>query len=147
MPFSWARSYFRAFHEKAFVIDGRTAAVMSLNLTRRYYSDTRDPVVLDRQRSDARAIETVFSADRTDSAMVPPVRAGVVWSPRATAVLAGPSDQPTPVSWRDRGAADVALIDALVGATESWARSTSPALVARLSEVMRADLAGAQSFS
>ena len=36
---AWADSRYAATHEKALVVDGSVAAVMSLNLTKRYYAD------------------------------------------------------------------------------------------------------------
>jgi cardiolipin synthase A/B len=76
----WAPTSFDAVHEKAAVADGRKALIMTLNLTSRYYSDTRDYAVVDDAGPDAQAIEAVFDADFTGS---PAELAGadLVWSP------------------------------------------------------------------
>ena len=76
----WAPASFDAVHEKAAVVDGRSALIMTLNLTARYYSDTRDFAVVDHDGADAQAIEAVFDADFTGS---PAELAGadLVWSP------------------------------------------------------------------
>lgn len=76
----WSSSRYFATHEKAFVIDNRTAVVMSLNLTARYYATSRDAAVVDVDRADVAAIESVFTADLHGAGGVP---AGddLVWSP------------------------------------------------------------------
>jgi cardiolipin synthase A/B len=77
----WASDRYFATHEKAFVIDGRTAVVMSLNLTSAYYATSRDVAVVDRDPRDAAAIESVFDADwRGDATGTPPAD-DLVWSP------------------------------------------------------------------
>jgi cardiolipin synthase len=87
---AWAASRYAATHEKALVIDGDLAAVMTLNLTSRYYASTRDFAVLDRDPADVRAIEAIFEAD-FDHAKTPTPRGDdLVWSPGASEpVLAG----------------------------------------------------------
>lgn len=77
----WADPRYAATHEKAIVVDGTAAAVMSLNLASRYYHDTRDFAVLDRQAADVAAIEQVFDADFTHAKTATPVGADLVWSP------------------------------------------------------------------
>jgi phosphatidylserine/phosphatidylglycerophosphate/cardiolipin synthase-like enzyme len=76
----WSSSRYFATHEKAFVIDRRTAVVMSLNLTARYYATSRDAAVVDVDQADVAAIESVFTADLRGAGGVP---AGddLVWSP------------------------------------------------------------------
>jgi phosphatidylserine/phosphatidylglycerophosphate/cardiolipin synthase-like enzyme len=77
---SWSSSRFFATHEKAFVIDGRTAVVMSLNLTARYYATSRDAAVVDVDPADVAAIEQVFAADLHGGGGVPAAD-DLVWSP------------------------------------------------------------------
>jgi phosphatidylserine/phosphatidylglycerophosphate/cardiolipin synthase-like enzyme len=69
----WAPSRYDLTHEKAAVIDGTTALVMTLNLTSQYYATTRDFAVVDTEPTDVAAIETVFAADwsRTRRWMTP----------------------------------------------------------------------------
>lgn len=83
----WAAARYAATHEKAVVVDGGVAAVMSLNLTSRYYDDTRDFAVLDRQPTDVAAIERVFDADYTHAKTELPHGLDLVWSPGAEATL------------------------------------------------------------
>jgi phosphatidylserine/phosphatidylglycerophosphate/cardiolipin synthase-like enzyme len=91
----WADSRYAATHEKAVVIDGTAAAVMSMNLTARYYSDTRDFAVLDRQPADVQAIETTFDADFKHRKTTPSNGADLVWSPGAEDVLLSLIDSAT----------------------------------------------------
>ncbi len=78
---AWASNRYAATHQKTFVVDGREAVVMSLNLTSRYYPSTRDVAVLDRSPSDVVAIERVFAADWTGRAVGTPAVQDLVWSP------------------------------------------------------------------
>jgi cardiolipin synthase A/B len=78
---AWSAARFFATHEKAFVIDGQTAVVMSLNLTNRYYATSRDVAVVDHDPHDVAAVESVFDADLNDSATGTPAADDLVWSP------------------------------------------------------------------
>ena len=84
---AWADSRYAATHEKSIVIDNAVAAVMSLNLTARYYTDTRDFAVLDRQPADVQAIEATFDADFKHHKTTPSNGIDLVWSPGAQEVL------------------------------------------------------------
>lgn len=88
---TWASSRFLATHEKAIVVDHAVAAIMSLNLTRRYYADTRDFAVLDRQAGDVQAVEKVFDADFRHASIDGPTAASagddLVWSPDSESTL------------------------------------------------------------
>jgi phosphatidylserine/phosphatidylglycerophosphate/cardiolipin synthase-like enzyme len=77
----WASDRFFVTHEKAFVVDHRTAVVMSLNLASRYYASTRDAAVVDSDPSDVRAIEDVFGADFDGRSVQAPSGDDLVWSP------------------------------------------------------------------
>ena len=76
----WSSLRYFATHEKAFVIDNRTAVVMSLNLTARYYATSRDVAVVDVDPADVAAIEAVFVADLHGEGGVPAAD-DLVWSP------------------------------------------------------------------
>ncbi len=91
----WANSRYAATHEKSVVIDNSVAAVMSLNLTARYYNDTRDFAVLDRQLADVKAIEATFEADFKHRRTTPTNGADLVWSPGAQATLLSLVDSAT----------------------------------------------------
>ena len=65
---------------RAFVPDGRTAVVMTLNLTDRYYASTRDVAVVDHGAADAAAIEATFGADWSGAPSAAPGE-DLLWSP------------------------------------------------------------------
>lgn len=77
----WAWTKYEATHQKTIVIDGSTAAIMTLNLTSRYYSTSRDFAVIDVDTNDVAAIESTFNADFQAQAITPPVGDDLVWSP------------------------------------------------------------------
>ena len=77
----WANPVFQASHQKTITIDGKTTAIMSLNLTSRYYPTSRDLAVIETNPNDIAAIETTFNADFASSAITPPTGDDLVWSP------------------------------------------------------------------
>lgn len=81
----WTPKYFALTHQKSIVIDGSRALIMTMNLTSRYYSDTRDFVVSDTRRADVRAIEAVFGADwaQRKLATAPDAGGALIWAPGA----------------------------------------------------------------
>jgi cardiolipin synthase A/B len=81
----WADQRYAATHQKTLIVDHTTALVMSLNLTSRYYPNTRDYGVVDRDPSDVAAIEQVFDADFEHAKITPPPGADLVWSPKQSA--------------------------------------------------------------
>ncbi len=85
----WAPSHFDFTHEKAIVVDGRRAAIMTMNLTARYYSDTRDFVVLDTRHADVAAVAATFADDWQNGGLPPSSPATLVWSPGAQDALVG----------------------------------------------------------
>jgi phosphatidylserine/phosphatidylglycerophosphate/cardiolipin synthase-like enzyme len=75
---------FALTHQKTITIDDRTSLVMTLNLTSRYYSTSRDFAILDTQPADVAAIEQVFNADWSHTPITPSDGSGdLVWSPGA----------------------------------------------------------------
>src|SRR5580658_2244993 len=76
----WANKKYAATHQKTIVTDGSTAGIMTLNLTSRYYSNTRDFAVIDTDPHDVAAIDEVFDADFTGAAVTPTAGDGLVWS-------------------------------------------------------------------
>jgi phosphatidylserine/phosphatidylglycerophosphate/cardiolipin synthase-like enzyme len=78
---AWASRRYFVTHEKAFVIDGDTAVVMSLNLAAAYYATSRDAAVVDPDPRDAAAIEAVFAADFAGRSTTEPAADDLVWSP------------------------------------------------------------------
>jgi phosphatidylserine/phosphatidylglycerophosphate/cardiolipin synthase-like enzyme len=83
----WAPSQFDVTHEKAIVVDGRLAAIMTMNLTARYYSSSRDFVVVDRGRTDVAAVASTFAYDWANGGLPPASPADLVWSPGAQDAL------------------------------------------------------------
>lgn len=84
---AWADARYPATHEKAIVVDRDVAAIMSLNLTSRYYATTRDFAVIDRQPTDVAAVEAVFDADFRHAKTTTPLGADLVWSPGSEQAL------------------------------------------------------------
>jgi cardiolipin synthase A/B len=82
---TWSWSRYFATHEKTFVVDDRTAVVMSLNLASRYYATSRDVAVVDHDPRDVSAIEAVFDADRRHAGTGTPAADDLVWSPGQSA--------------------------------------------------------------
>lgn len=77
----WSSARFEYTHQKTLVIDGSKAVIMTANLTSRYYSTSRDFLVIDAGRADIRAIVRVFNADFADKPVRPGDGHDLVWSP------------------------------------------------------------------
>ncbi len=77
----WANPAYSVTHQKTITVDGTTSAIMTLNLTSRDYSSTRDFAVLTTDANDVAAIETTFDADFTNASITPPTGDDLVWSP------------------------------------------------------------------
>ncbi|WP_176441874.1 choice-of-anchor D domain-containing protein [Granulicella rosea] len=81
---AWSNPAFQATHEKSFIIDGTTLAIMSLNLTSRYYNTTRDFAFIESDPGDIAAVQTTFNTDygsTTDYSYTPPTGTDLIWSP------------------------------------------------------------------
>ena len=78
---AWSWSRFTYTHQKTLIIDGSKALIMTANLTSRYYSTSRDFLVVDTSRPDVAAITAVFDADFAHRAVSPGDGADLVWSP------------------------------------------------------------------
>jgi phosphatidylserine/phosphatidylglycerophosphate/cardiolipin synthase-like enzyme len=78
---TWSWSRFTYTHQKTLIIDGSKALIMTANLTSRYYSTSRDFLVVDTSRADVSAITAVFDADFAHEAVTPGDGADLVWSP------------------------------------------------------------------
>lgn len=81
----WAYTKYHATHQKTITIDAGTSnaqtAIMTLNLTSRYYSTSRDYAVIESDANDIAAIESTFAKDFAHSTVTPPVGDDLVWSP------------------------------------------------------------------
>ncbi len=88
-----APATFEVTHEKAFVIDGSSAIVMSFNLTAQYFGQTRDFGIITTVPAEVAEIASVFEADWANKSITPKVPS-LVWSPvnssaRLTALIGG----------------------------------------------------------
>ena len=91
----WANPQFSVTHQKTFTVDGGTVAILSLNLTSRYYgytsNATRDYAIVENDVNDIAAVEATFNTDygsTTDKTYQPPAGDDLIWSPTtATADL------------------------------------------------------------
>jgi phosphatidylserine/phosphatidylglycerophosphate/cardiolipin synthase-like enzyme len=81
VPVRWAKDA-TIFHQKTLTVDDAVSAVLTGNLTSRYYPMTRDFVVLDRDPAAVAAVESVFAQDWRGALVTGgPTGAGLVWSP------------------------------------------------------------------
>jgi phosphatidylserine/phosphatidylglycerophosphate/cardiolipin synthase-like enzyme len=71
---------FEVTHEKAFVVDGTTAIVMSFNLTSDYFGSTRDFGIVTTVPAEVAEVAAVFAADWAGKAITPSAPS-LVWSP------------------------------------------------------------------
>ncbi len=89
----WSNPAFTNTHEKSFVVDGTQVAILSLNLTSRYYATTRDFGLVENDPADVAAVEATFVADynsTTSFSYKPGAGDDLIWSPTtATADLLG----------------------------------------------------------
>jgi cardiolipin synthase A/B len=77
----WSNPAFQASHQKTITIDGKTTAIMTLNLTSRYYSTSRDFAVIEDNANDIAAIEATFNADFASASITPSTGDDLIWSP------------------------------------------------------------------
>ncbi len=85
---AWAPGYFALTHQKSILIDGRVAAIMTLNLTPVDYESSRDFAVLDYRPADVAAVAQTFDADLRQRQLTPSAGSGdLVWSPGAQAPI------------------------------------------------------------
>jgi cardiolipin synthase len=82
-------TYFALTHQKTLTVDGRVAAIMTLNFDN-LYASTRDYAILDRNPADVRAIVGVFDDDWAGHRDTAPDGSGdLVWSPGAQTDVLG----------------------------------------------------------
>jgi cardiolipin synthase len=117
----WASPTYEATHEKAAVVDAgqadAKALVMTLNLTARYYSTTRDFAVIDTIPADVAAIETVFDADFSGQPVTPPSGTDLVWSPGSQPAMVSLIDSAhRSLAVENEEMSSTAIVDALVDA-------------------------------
>ena len=81
----WANTKYAVTHQKTITVDGTSSMIMTLNLTSRYYSDTRDFAITDTNAADVAEIEAVFNADFTNATVTPTKATSLIWSPNLSA--------------------------------------------------------------
>ena len=110
----WANPVFQATHQKSFIVDGTRVAIMSLNLTSRYYTTTRDFALIENDPVDIAAIQATFNADYVSAAYTPGAGTDLIWSPTTRPVRpCSPSSTTAPKLCSSK--------------TRRWARPTSSA--------------------
>lgn len=83
----WAPEYFTLTHQKTLIVDGKTALVMTYNLTAKYYNSSRDFGIIDNNKNDVTAIEDTFNKDWQDNGGIAENGDDLVWSPGSEPVL------------------------------------------------------------
>jgi cardiolipin synthase A/B len=121
----WAWTKYEATHQKTIVIDGATssaqAAIMTLNLTSRYYSTSRDFAVIENNSTDIAAIEATFNKDFEHESVTPSNGSDLVWSPTnsQTALLNIINNAKTSLLVENEEMSDSAIVEALENAAEN----------------------------
>jgi cardiolipin synthase len=116
----WANPVFQASHQKTITIDGKTTAIMTLNLTSRYYPTSRDLAVIETNPDDIAAIETTFNADFASSAITPPTGDDLIWSPTnsLTSLLGLINSAKTSLEVENEEMGDTQIVSALEAAAK-----------------------------
>jgi cardiolipin synthase A/B len=78
---TWSSPAYTYTHQKTLVINNATAAILTANLTSRYYSTTRDFGIVDHDPRDVAAIVATFNADFAHKSVAPGHGDDLVWSP------------------------------------------------------------------
>ena len=111
---AYANPAFHATHQKSLIVDGTTVAILTANLTTRYYKTSRDFGMVEHDPADIAAIQATFNSDfnsTTDFSYKPPAGTDLIWSPTtATNDLLGIINGATKtllVENEEMGAADV----------------------------------------
>ena len=116
----WANPVFQASHQKTITVDGTTTAIMSLNLTSRYYSTSRDFAVIESNPNDIAAIEATFNADFVSGAITPSTGDDLIWSPTnsLTALLGMISSAKSSLKVENEEMGDAQIVTALEDAAK-----------------------------
>lgn len=87
VPVEWSPKYFALTHEKALVVDGARALIMTFNLVPKYYASSRDFAIKDSDPADVSAIESAFDSDWNSKKQNAPSGDDLVWSPGSADTL------------------------------------------------------------
>jgi cardiolipin synthase len=78
---TWSSPRYYVTHQKTVDVDGAEAAILTANLTSKYYPTSRDFIVVDTSPADVAAITAVFNADFAQRPVDPGDGSDLVWSP------------------------------------------------------------------
>jgi cardiolipin synthase len=67
----WAPATFRYTHEKAVIVDGRVAWIMTMNATQSSPTDNREYLAVDEDAEDVAEAEQIFTADFANRSLTP----------------------------------------------------------------------------
>jgi cardiolipin synthase A/B len=121
----WAWTKYEATHQKTITVDAGTSnaqtAIMTLNLTSRYYSTTRDFAVIENDTNDISAIEATFAKDFAHESVTPSNGDDLVWSPTnsQSSLLNIINNAQTSLLVENEEMSDSAIVDALENAAEN----------------------------
>jgi cardiolipin synthase len=121
----WAWTTYEATHQKTITVDAATSnaktAILTANLTSRYYSTTRDFAVIENDANDISAIETTFAKDFAHSKVTPPDGDDLVWSPTnsQSSLLSIINNAQTSLLVENEEMSDSAIVEALENAAEN----------------------------
>lgn len=87
VPVKWTPPYFALTHQKTLVVDGKTAVIMTMNLTPQYYASSREFNVVDNDSNDVSAIEAAFDDDWNGTESAATDGDSLVWSPGSEPAL------------------------------------------------------------
>jgi phosphatidylserine/phosphatidylglycerophosphate/cardiolipin synthase-like enzyme len=109
------------FHQKTIIVDNTESCIMTMNLTARYYSTSRDMAVFDTNPADVAAIVSVFNQDFTGAEPGPglPGSGNLVWSPGSTGSMVALIDSATTsLDIESEEMSDPTIVAALVAAAK-----------------------------
>lgn len=116
----WANTKYTYTHQKTITVDGVTSAILTLNLTPKYYSTGRDYAVITTDAADVAAIEATFNADFTNTSVTPGTGDNLVWSPTnsRSSLLALINGASASLMLEEEEMSDTEIISALESALE-----------------------------
>jgi cardiolipin synthase len=111
---AWTPTYFALTHQKTVVVDGKTAMIMTMNLTPQYYASGREFIVVDSDSADVSAIEDAFTDDWNNGHATASNGDSLVWSPGSeSAILSLINNAQTSLDIYNEEMADTTITNAL----------------------------------
>ncbi len=87
VPVKWATNSFTLTHQKTLIADGKSALIMTFNLSPQYYVSSRDFGVIDTDPTDLQAISKTFQSDWDGIGTTAGNGSDLVWSPGSAPLL------------------------------------------------------------